>query len=227
MKLRRVITTLGVVAVAFQVAAAGTASAASVATAPTFPCRETVPACSAAELQAAAGIAASQSASGSSLPTKVSVPLVLQKVGAGGKLEGAPVNCSYNYEALAYYNKPSVSVHINETGSASYSTGCPSGAVAAESRIVDQGVGFLSSSHQIDNSNQSSPSIYVPVSQQVALYSFPSRYHAYGSLIGWTDYFHAILPPGYMLVGGASVDSCVGFSAIYGGGVSTDGYGCN
>jgi len=225
-KLGRVSMTLGLVAVAFQVAASGTASAASVATGPTFPCGDTVPDCSAAELQAAADVAASQSASGTSLPSTVSVPLVLQKVGADGKLEGAPVNCSYGGEARAYYDKPSGSVHINETGSASYSTNCPGGAVAAESRIVDQGAGFLSSSQQIDNSNQSSPSIYVPVSQQVALYSFPTNYHAYGSLIGWTDRFHAILPPGYMLLSG-SLDSCLGFSALYGGGISIDGYGCN
>lgn len=133
--------------------------------------------------------------------------------------------CTFWLWGTASYNKAAVSIQDFEEGTAEGTTDCPgNNSLSVFQHVVDNGVGFLSTVHQTSNSSSGTNSAFIDVQQTVTLYTFPADWHAYGSLLEWTSKMHITPDPSVTLFG--SPDLCVGYSALYGGGISFDGSGC-
>jgi hypothetical protein len=139
---------------------------------------------------------------------------------------GPQIICTYKLVGTAYYNKPALSTQDFEDGTATGSTNCPgSNTISVSEHVVDVGLAFTSSTHQTSNSSSGTNGAYIDVSQTVGIYGFPFDWHAYGSKLEWTSKFHITPDPTVTLYGPA--DLCIGFSAVYGGGISSNnGTGC-
>lgn len=155
----------------------------------------------------------------------VEIPLVITHIPTPGgdvPLPG-PTTCVVRLSLSAGYSKPAFSAYNQEYANARASHNC-GGAINnlnLDAYVADKGAAFFSSVHQASQNGSGQNNVYANAFQQVALYSFPADYHAFGSVLNWSARLNISYNSGYSGAKGA----CLAATAIYPGNPSKSG--CN